>query len=64
MTMGVVIDHKQLGDVEDVLGSMLQDYHLAKQVKIPEAPPPMSASLKTSNPPLFFFPLPSFLTTS
>jgi len=30
---------------------MLQDYHLAKQVKIPEAPPPMSASLKTSIPP-------------
>ncbi|CAZ82812.1 unnamed protein product [Tuber melanosporum] len=37
-----------LGDVEDMLGSMLQDYHLAKQVKIPEAPPPMSAGLKTN----------------
>ncbi|KAI5851576.1 transcriptional regulator of RNA polII, SAGA, subunit-domain-containing protein [Morchella snyderi] len=38
-----------LGDVEDMLGSMLQEYHLAKQVKIPEALPPMSAGLTKTN---------------
>lgn len=40
---------EQLGDVEDMLGSMLQEYHLAKQVKIPEALPPMSAGLTKTN---------------
>ncbi|KAL7271284.1 hypothetical protein RUND412_005967 [Rhizina undulata] len=36
-------------NLEDPLGNIFQEYHLAKQIRIPEPPPPMSAGLNKTN---------------
>ncbi|TGZ85307.1 hypothetical protein EX30DRAFT_353322 [Ascodesmis nigricans] len=37
--------HEKTQGIEDMLGSMLAEYHLAKQVQLPDMPPPRSATL-------------------